>query len=117
MKMLRYLLIVVAAIAVIHVNAQSFAQMPTAEFHSTSSMVGSGTHIPLAVSTGTYTTYDAGYNPSKANMPSIRKTDYDGDGIDDDEVENEDDPDNPGEPFPIGDAVLPLLLLAIGYAA
>ena len=115
MKTLRYLLISLAVMMVMSAGAQSLAQEPTTEFHSTSSMVGSGSTLPQAVSTGAYTTYDVNYSPSRANKPGIRKTDLDGDGIDDDTTENEDENTNIGEPFPIGDGIGVLALLACAY--
>ena len=115
MKTMRYLLITFAVMMVMSVSAQSLAQQPQAEFHSTSSMVGSGSTLPQAVQSGAYTTYDYGYNPSRANKPGIRRADLDGDGIDDGTTEDETEPDSPGEPFPIGEGMLPLALLAFAY--
>ena len=112
MKTLRYLLIVIAAMAVLSVSAQSLAQQPQAEFHSTSSMVTSGSTLPQAAQSGAYTTYDYGYNPSRANKPGLRREDLDGDGFEDEEFgEHGDDP----YADPIGDALLPLLLMAFAF--
>ena len=97
---------------VMSVSAQSLAEPPRADFHSTSSMVTSGSTLPQAAQSGAYTTYDYGYSPSRVNKPGIRREDLDGDGIDDGTTEDETEPDSPGEPFPIGDAAWPLLFCA-----
>ena len=105
MKTLRYLLISFAVMMVMSAGAQSLAQEPTTEFHSTSSMVGSGSTLPMAVESGAYTTYDVNAaNGTRSNKPGIRK------GLDGD-----DDINKPGQPFPIGDAAIPLALLACAY--
>jgi len=99
---------------VMSVSAQSLAEPPRADFHSTSSLVGSGTTLPQAAQSGAYTTYDYGCNPSRANKPGIRR-----EGEDEGFEEGQgDEPGGglPGEPFPIGDAAWPLLALAAAYA-
>ena len=114
-KTLRYLLIAVAVMAVLSVSAQSLAQEPQIGFQSTSSMVGSGSTLPQAAQTGTYTTYDQGYSASRANKPGMRR-DETGFGGDDD-----DDPDKPGSDRPemwenpIGDGVWVLMVLAAAF--
>ena len=119
MKALRYLLITFAVMMVVNVQAaqakaQSLAQQPTTKFQSTSTMVGSGTTLPMAVETGAYTTYDVNYGASRANKPGIRKV-GEGDGFEDEG----DEPGGglPGEPAPIGDGVWAMLALACCYAA
>ena len=104
-KTLRYLLITFAVMMVLSVSAQGLAEQPQVGFQSTSSMVGSGSTLPQAATTGTYTTYDMGN--ARANKPGIRK------GAD----EGDTPPDNPPGPNenPIGDAALPLALLALVY--
>ena len=105
-KTLRYLLVSFAVMAVISVSAQSLAEPPRADFHSTSSMVGSGSTLPQAVQEGTYTTYDMNSNAIRANKPGVRR------GLDpEDEGEGGQTP-KPGQPFPIGDAAWPLLFCA-----
>ena len=102
---LRYLLIVVAMVSVLGVCAQGTAQLPEVQMQSTSVMVSSGSTLPQAAVTGTYM---AGETPSSYSAAGhhghIRK------GLDGD-----DDKDKPGQPFPIGDAVWPLALLACAY--
>ncbi len=115
MKTLRYLLITFAVMMVMSVSAQSLAEPPRADFHSTSSMVTSGSTLPQAAQSGAYTTYDYGYSPSRVNKPGIRREDLDGDGIDDGTTEDEKEPDSPGEPFPIGEGMWALALLAMVY--
>ena len=111
MKTLRYLLIVIAAMAVLSVSAQSLAQQPQAEFHSTSSMVTSGSTLPQAAQSGVYTTYDAGLG-SRSNKPGIRRLGED-EGVGGDGEGNTDPtPTEPGEPFPIGEGMWALLFCA-----
>ena len=106
MKRLRYLLITFAVMMVLSVSAQGLAEQPQVGFQSTSSMTGSGSTLPQAATTGTYTTYDEG-GTARANKPGIRK--WGGEG----------EPGDWHEPYanPIGDAALPLALLAVGYGA
>ena len=113
MKTLRYLLMVVAMVSVLSVKAQSTAQLPEAQMQSTSAMVGSGSTLPQAATTGAYVTGSTvgTYSPAKIHPGNVRR-DVGGGGT----TEDDDDPDNPGEPFPIGDAVWPLLALAAAYA-
>ena len=114
MKTLRYLLIVMSLVSVLSVHAQSTAQLPEAQMQSTSAMVGSGSTLPQAATTGAYVTGSTvgTYSPAKIHPGNVRRDVGGGEG----EWEDEDDPDNPGEPNPIGDAVWPLLALAAAYA-
>jgi len=98
---------------VMSVSAQSLAEPPRADFHSTSSLVGSGTTLPQAAQSGAYTTYAYGCNPSRANKPGIRR-----EGEDEGFEEGQgDEPGGglPGEPFPIGDGVWVLMVLAAAF--
>ena len=105
-KTLRYLLVSFAVMMVMSVSAQSLAQQPTTEFHSTSSMVGSGSTLPMAVQDGAHTTYDVNSEASRSNKPGIRKW-----------GEGEGEPGDWHEPYedPIGDAAWPLLLAVAVY--
>ena len=126
-KTLRYLLIAVTVLSVLSLSAQTHQytathsqeqttytmqvnpQMPAATMdYRHSDYMTSGSTLPQAAVDGPTTTYDEGNNsPHKGHMRRVG---------DDDGFEDEDDPDNPGEPFPIGDAGWTLLALAAAYA-
>ena len=114
MKTLRYLLIVISLVSVLSVNAQNTAQLPQVQMQSTSVMVSSGSTLPQAATTGAYVTGSTvgSYSPAKIHPGHMRKDVGDGDGG---STEEDGDPDNPGEPFPVGDAVWPLILAAAVY--
>ncbi len=114
MKALRYLLIVMGLMSVLSISAQALAQKPEAQMQSTSGMVYSGSQLPSAAVQGTYVTGTTigTYSPANASGPKRAKMNDD----DDDGWEDEDEPDKPGEPFPLGDAVWLLLALAAAYA-
>ncbi len=104
---LRYLLMVVAMVSVLSVKAQSLAKQPEAKMQSTSTMVTTGTTLPFAAADGIYVTGSTPgtYAPAGGRSVHIRK------GLDGD-----DDKDKPGQPFPIGDGLWVLMLLACVYA-
>ena len=127
-KTLRYLLMTIAILGVLSVSAQTHQygvahkasqeqtaysvqvnpQMPTATMDSRhSDYMTSGSTLPQAAVEGTTTTYGEQAGPHKGN--ARRAT------LEDDGWEDDPDPDNPGEPFPIGDAAIPLALLACAY--
>ena len=110
MNSIRHILIGLVLLFSINVRAQfsdpNWGKLPTIEMRSTSSMVGSGTSLPLAAVSGTTTT--ATYSPANASRGQRR-------ALDDDDIEEGGSTHKPGQPFPIGDAVLPLLLMAMGY--
>lgn len=111
MKALRYLLMVVAMVSVLSVKAQSTAQLPEVQMQSTSVMVGSGSALPQAATTGAVLTGETpGTYSAAGHHGHIRR------GIDGDD-ENE-KPSGWDDPYkdPIGDAVWPLLVLASVYA-
>ena len=60
MKAMKFLLIVFGLASVLSINAQTFAEQPTIQMHSTSAMMSSGSKLPQAAVTGTYTTYSSG---------------------------------------------------------
>lgn len=101
---MKQLLIVIGLVSILSLNAQNIYAMPAAQMSSTSAMVGSGSSLPQAAISGTQTTYDSeeGFAPSNAPKKST------GEGR----------PEDWEDPYedPIGDAVLPLLLMAAGYA-
>jgi len=118
MKALRYLLIVMmlSVASVLFAAAQNLAQQPQAEMKSTSGMMYSGSTLPSAAASGAVVTGSklGTYDPADASHSGPRKAkkeDANGDGW-----EDEDDPDGPADPFPVGDAALPLALLACAYA-
>ena len=113
MKTLRYLLITFAVMMVVNVQAaqakaQSLAQQPTTEFHSTSTMVGSGTTLPMAVESGAYTTYDVNASGTRSNKAGIRTVSGGQTGGGPDERE---------DPYgnPIGDGVWAMMMAAAVY--
>lgn len=111
MKALRYLLMVVAMVSVLSVKAQSTAQLPEVQMQSTSVMVGSGSALPQAATTGAVLTGETpGTYSAAGHHGHIRR------GIDGDD--NNDKPSGWDDPYkdPIGDALWPLLVLAAAYA-
>lgn len=109
MRALRYLLIVIGLVSVLSVHAQALYQLPEARMQSTSGMVGSGSTLPMAATSGVFTAGEApsAYTPFSSNRP--RRVG------EDDDWEDEEEPTSPGEPFPLGDAAWPLMILALGY--
>ena len=101
---------VVAMVSVLGVYAQGTAQFPEATMQSTSSMVGTGSTLPQAAVSGTTLAGEtpAAYSPGRTGK--IRR-DVGGGGT----TEDEEDPDIPVEPNPLGDA-WPLMLLALMFA-
>lgn len=126
MKTLRYLLSLVAILSVMGVSAATYgtshqpryrrviihqvearSDMPEAMMSPMNSAVmQSGTTLPFAAATGVTTANDN--NPSKAPGRPRRVGENE-------EFEEEEDPDTPANPFPIGDAVLPLMLMAVAF--
>ena len=107
---LRYLLIVMGLVSVLSINAQSTAQLPEVQMHSTSIMVGSGSNLPQAAATGAYVTGETPGCYSPAHAPGRPRKSI----IDDDEEEKPAGWDDPYKD-PIGDAMIPLMLLALAY--
>ncbi len=118
MKALRYLLIVIAMVSFLGVNAQGLAQQPQAQMQSTSIMAGSGSQLPSAAAQGTYVTGTTigTYNPANVNGPHrAKKEDNPGGGFN--PGGGEPGPGDNTEPWedPIGDAGWPLAMLALAY--
>lgn len=118
-KTLRYLLIAillstVSSLSAANASAQTLAQQPEAQIHSTSTMVSSGSHLPQAALEGTYTTYDQN-NSSGGHKGHIRKGWGTGGGGEPDPGGEPGDWDDPYAD-PIGDAGWTLLALAAAYA-
>ncbi len=109
MKTLRYTLFTLLVMVMLNGYAQQLAELPQMTFQSTSTLQGSGSlYSSVVVTGGTYTTYDMepGYAPHRPTH--ARKVG------EDEGFENETDPDNPSEPFPIGDGWFMLVLAAAG---
>lgn len=109
MKAMKLLLIVFGLVSVLSLSAQTFAEQPSMQMHSTSTMMGSGSELPQAALTGTYTTYSSGMNSGYMPTGPRRAAD------------NGDDtpPSDPQGPMeePLGDTPwFLMLLLALGYA-
>lgn len=100
MKTMKQLLIVIALVAVSTLSAQHLAKYPQISMQSTSTMVGSGSSIHLAATDmqiereDVNSSNDYGFTGPKKARPEDNK--------------------DPG--LPIGDALLPLLLLATAHA-
>ena len=111
MKTLRYLLIVAmvsmaSVMSAANAAAQNLATRPEMQMQSTSVMQGSGSTLPNAAVDGPYTTYDE-YSPAGSSQGPRR-------------AKKEDDgrPGDWTDPYkdPLGDAMIPLALLAVAYA-
>ena len=109
MKAMKQILIVIGLISVLTISAQTITEYPVAQMHSTSTMVGSGSTLPNAASSG-FISADDNLNSSSNNTPRGPRR---AKGEDDDTPPA--DPNGPNE-TPLGDAVIPLLLLAVGYS-
>ena len=96
MKTMKYIVLVCALIfsTALIANDNSYSQMPTLPFESTSSMPMSGTQLPNAAEDGVGIVSTPVTGPHRVN-PGQR----------------------PADPFddPVGDAILPLALLAAAY--
>lgn len=108
MKAMKQLLIVISLMSILSLNAQTPTEYPVAQMHSTSAMVGSGSTLPNAASSG-FISADDNLNSSSNNTPRGPRR-----------AKEEDDipPSDPNGPMedPLTDAVPCLLLLAVGYA-
>lgn len=121
-KTLRYLLMTIAILGVLSVNAQTHQysatheqaaftnvqvnpQMPSATMDWHSDYMTTGSHLPQAAVEGTTTTYDEG-GTGKGHIRKAGSGQTGGGG-----------PDDREDPYgdPIGDAAIPLALLACAY--
>lgn len=107
MKAMKQLLIVISLMSILSLNAQTPTEYPVAQMHSTSAMVGSGSALPCAATTGVISADDN--LPNSSPRGPRRARDKDEDDI------PPSDPNGPMED-PLTDAVPCLLLLALGYA-
>lgn len=107
MKAMKQLLIVIGLMSILTLNAQTLTDYPVAQMHSTSAMVGFGSTLPNAASSG-FISADDNLSGSSNNTPrGPHRAAADGDTP-------PEDPNGPMED-PLGDALLPFLLLAAGY--
>ena len=105
---MKSLLIVLGLVSVLSLSAQTFAEQPTVQMHSTSAMMSSGSELPQAAVTGTYTTYSPSTS-SNFTPTGPQRVAEEGDTP-------PTDPPGPNE-YPLGDTPwLLMLLLALGYA-
>ncbi len=110
MKAIKLVLIVFGLVSVLSLSAQTFAEQPSMQMHSTSTMMGSGSELPQAAVTGTYTTYSSSSGSSSGYVPTGPQREADtGDTP-------PADPDGPMQE-PLGDTPwFFMLLLVAGYA-
>ena len=111
MKAMKFLLIVLGLASVLSISAQTFAEQPVVQMHSTSAMMGSGSELPQAAVTGVSTTYTSNGVGSSYIPTGPQREAATGDG--------DTPPDDPNGPMenPVGDTPWALmLLLAGGYA-
>ena len=103
MKAIQYILTVAALMLCLTGFGQVKWDAPQLEWKSTSTMVGSGSSLPMAAKQGVMTTY----NPESNNppRPHVRRVTP---------GSNSGDP-GAAEETPVGNAILPLLLLGIVY--
>ena len=108
MKRIYIILFCLGVLLAMDVHAQQLAEQPRHIFQSTSIMPPSGTQLPMAAESGVQM---SGTNPYTSRSPYTTGPRKEG------EFEGGDGPDKPAEPFPypIGDALIPLALLALGY--
>ena len=130
-KTLRYLLIVMTVLSMAGVQAATLgtpyqpqtrgirytanpSQMPAVAIHSTaaSKMMSSGSSLPMAAVSGVYVTgaTPESSSPVTKHPGHVRREDGNGDGW-----EDENEPDRPGEMYPLGDVLWPLMLMAMAY--
>ena len=88
---------------------QGSSPAPSYSFRSTSSLIGSGSRLPSAANDGVRMTGSSPFHPSSRGNSPMEDDPFGGETIGDTE--------NPLQPgTPIGDGILPLLLMAAGYA-
>jgi len=94
-------------------SVYGYTQVPTVTMRSTSTMYGSGSALPQAAITGTYTA-----DEMSASVCASRPRRIGGGWADEDEDEEQKDdpaPELPGDTVPLGDGLWPLMLLACAY--
>lgn len=112
MKAMKFLLIVLGLASVLRLSAQTFAEQPVVQMHSTSAMMGSGSELPQAAISGVSTTYGNSTNNGVTGPKRIGGGNNNGEGGGED-IENPDDVYG----TPLGDTPWVLMaLLVVGYA-
>ena len=108
MKRIYIILFCLGVLLAMDVHAQQLAEQPRHIFQSTSIMPPSGTQLPMAAESGVQMSWESQSSKQSPYRPRPRK---------EGEFEGGDEPDKPAEPFPypMGDALIPLALLALGY--
>ena len=95
------------------VNAWNETSFPAASFRSTSSMVGAGSSLPMAAQGGARL---AGNAPQMVGSIGSNRSPMD-DAFGGETIYGTENPDEPGNAVPIGDALLPLLALIALFVA
>ena len=112
MKAMKLVLIVFGLVSVLSLSAQTFAEQPTVQMHSTSAMMGSGSELPQAAISGVSTTYSSSTYGGVSGPKRIGGGNNNGEGGGED-IENPDDVYG----TPLGDTPWVLMaLLVAGYA-
>ena len=110
MKRIYIILFCLGVLLAMDVHAQQLAEQPRHIFQSTSIMPPSGTQLPMAAETGVQMSWE---NPTTKQSPYRPRPRKEG------EFEDDPTPPDPADPFPevihVGDALIPLALLALGY--
>lgn len=103
MKAMKFLLIVLGLASVLSLSAQTFAEQPVVQMHSTSAMMGSGSELPQAAVTGVSTTYTSNGVGSSYIPTGPQRS-------------GENRPGDNEEPFddPVGDTPWVLMALLVG---
>lgn len=116
MKTLRYLLMSLAIVSVLSISAQEptqdWGKEPESRMQSTSAMAGSGSTLPFAAADGAVVTGNTLGSYSPASAPGRPRR-----VIDDDDKEDAGETSGWDDPMkdPLGDALLPLALLALVF--
>ena len=94
------------------VQAWNGTSFPASSFRSTSSMAGAGSSLPMAAADGARL---AGNTPQYIGGIGAARSPMDDDPFGGETIDDITLPEEPGNYQPVGDAVPPLLLLAIAY--
>ncbi len=133
MKKFVYLLMMLLMLCGLSMNAQNYGKpyrpqrngqprvtgvyqhMPSVEMRSTSTFGSSGSTLPQAAVTGTYTA-DELNAPARIGPRRVGEGGGFADGDDDNpDDKDQDPPEDPGDNVPAGSPVLPLLLMSLAF--